>query len=729
MWMRRFPLSHQLDAHDCGAACLQMISRYYGSYHTLQHIRDTCGITKQGVSLRALGVGAEQLGFKSLAVRCSLEDVQERLPLPMIVHWQANHFVVVYRVSSRQVWVADPLKGHVTYALKDFLAGWLEADGSSGLVLCLEPQADFARLKAGQERQASQMLDLLSYFTPYRRSLALVFGLMLVVTLIQVLLPFISKAVIDIGIKTSDTDFIQLVLIGNAVLLLSAMAFNAIRDWVLMHITARVNVALISDYLIKLMKLPISFFETKQLGDILQRAHDHERVRSFLMNHSLALIFSVLTFVLLSVILLIYDAAIFGIFIFGSALYFSWVLLFLKVRKRLDWRLFDLHAQDQSYWVETVEAMADIKVHNHEQLRRWRWEGIQARLYHINRRLQAVSNVQELGAQFIEQLKSMAITFYCAIAVIHGEITLGVMISAQFILGMLHGPLVQFINFIVSAQYARISFLRMREVRQLQDEQQLLSSGASQIVPQEEGLTLRNVHFQYTPTGPMVLTGITAHIPPNKVTAIVGGSGSGKSTLLKLLIRLYAPSYGEVQVGAMNVQAVDLRAWRDKIAVVMQDGKLFNDTIRNNITMDAEEVDPERLQAACRTAQIEQEIYAMPQGFDTVVGEQGRGLSGGQRQRLLIARALYREPRYLFLDEATNALDTVNEARLIEALKAAFEHRTVVVVAHRLSTVRHADQILVLDQGFLVEQGTHEELIKYEGIYHRLVTSQAELLE
>lgn len=729
MIKRRFPLSLQLDAHDCGVASLQMIARYYGSYHSLQHIRDTCGITKQGLSLRTLGIGAEQLGFKALAARCSIRDIQERLPLPLIVHWQSKHFIIVYRISRTHVWVADPLKGYAKYSLKDFELGWIEPNQSSGLVLCLEPQADF--VPSGQEGRphAAHLLDLLSYFTPYKRSLALVFALMLVVTLIQVLLPFISKAVIDVGIKTSDTDFIQLVLIGNAVLLLSSLGFNAIRDWVLMHITARVNVALISDYLIKLMKLPISFFETKQLGDILQRAHDHERVRSFLMNHSLALIFSALTFVLFSIILFIYSTTIFWIFICGSVMYFSWVLLFLKVRKRLDWKLFDLHARDQSYWVETVEAMADIKVNNQEQLRRWRWEEIQAQLYHLNRRLQAISNIQDLGAQFIDQLKGMAITFYCAIAVIHGEITLGVMISAQFILGMLHGPLAQFISFVVSAQYARISFLRMREVRQLPDEQQLLSSASSRIVPQGEGLMLRNIHFQYTATSPMVLTAITAYIPPNKVTAIVGGSGSGKSTLLKLLIRLYAPSYGEVQVGAMNMQAVDLRAWRDNIAVVMQDGKLFNDTIRNNITMEAEELDEQRLQSVCRTAQIEQEIYAMPKGFDTVIGEQERGLSGGQRQRLLIARALYRNPQYLFLDEATNALDTVNEARLIEALNSAFEHRTVVVVAHRLSTVKHADQILVLDQGFLVEQGTHAELLVQEGVYHRLVMSQAALLE
>ncbi len=543
------------------------------------------------------------------------------------------------------------------------------------------------------------------------------------------MLPFISKAVIDVGIKTSDVNFINMVLIGNISILLSVMIFNVIRDWILMHITARVNIALISDYLIKLMKLPVTFFENKLLGDILQRAQDHERIRSFIMNNSLSLIFSILTFVVFSIILLIYNAIIFYIFISGSILYAGWVLLFLNIRKKMDWEYFELLSKNQSYWVETVSSIQDIKIYNYEKHRRWKWEEIQARLYHVNKRVLAITNAQNLGAQFIESIKNMGIVFFCATAVIKGEITFGVMISTQFIIGMLNGPLVQFINFIVSAQYAKISFLRINEIKQLEDEEELLSVGSTTILPENKSLILDNVNFQYTANSPLVLHNIYLHIPENKVTAIVGGSGCGKSTLLKLLVRLYKPSYGDIKMDKMNVNAINLRQWRSMCGVVMQDGKIFSDTILNNIVLDDEHIDYEQLRKVCRIAQIEDEINAMPKGFETNIGENGRGLSGGQKQRLLIARALYRNPQYLFLDEATNALDTINEKKIVEALNNAFLQRTVIVVAHRLSTIRNADQIVVLDKGYIVEVGNHDSLMERKGHYFQMIASQMPSLE
>ena len=547
---------------------------------------------------------------------------------------------------------------------------------------------------------------------------------MLVVTLLQGILPFISKSVIDVGIKTSDKDFINMVLVGNISILVSMMVFNVLRDWILMHITARVNIALISDYLIKLMKLPITFFENKLVGDILQRAQDHERIRNFIMNNSLALIFSVFTFVLFSIILLVYNATIFFIFLSGSVLYVLWVLLFMNIRKKLDWQYFELLSRDQSYWVETIGAMQDIKIYNYDKTRRWKWEGIQAELYHVNKRGLAITNMQNLGAQFIENLKDMGIVFFCASAVIDGKITFGVMISTQFIIGMLNGPLIQFINFIVSAQYAKISFLRMNEIRQLDDEEGLLSIGSTRILPESKEIILDNVHFQYTVNSPFVLKHINLRIPQNKVTAIVGGSGSGKSTLLKLLVRLYNPTYGEIKIGGLNIQSINLRQWRSLSGVVMQDGKLFSETVITNIVLDDEHIDYERLHQCCRIAQIEDDINSMAKGFDTMIGENGRGLSGGQKQRILIARALYRNPQLLFLDEATNALDTVNEAKITAALNESFKDRTVVVIAHRLSTIRNADQIVVMNQGEIVEVGTHEELINNHGYYSELVSSQ-----
>ena len=725
---RRFPIEYQMDSQDCGPASLKMVAKYFGKYYSLQYLRDQCGIHKKGVSLLDLSYGAEHIGLHTLAIKCRTNDVVQQIPFPAIIHWNENHFVVVYHADKKHIWVADPTRGHVKYTHQEFQQGWYPKGKTQGVLLALEPTAHFKDSKAEQEVKKNSFWSILKYFYPYRRNFSVVLTIMLLVTLLQGLLPFISKAVIDVGIQTSDVNFINMVLIGNICILISVMVFNVLRDWILMHITARVNVALISDYLIKLMKLPVTFFENKLLGDILQRAHDHERIRSFIMNNSLALVFSSLTFVLFSIILLYYNPTIFLIFISGSLLYVLWVLLFLKIRKKLDWEYFEIISRDQSYWVETVNAISDIKIYNYEKHRRWKWEEIQAGLYRVNKRVQSVTNIQNLGAQFIESVKNMAIVFFCATAVIRGDITFGVMISTQFIIGMLNGPLVQFINFVISAQYAKISFLRMNEIRQLKDEDELLSVGGTSILPEKKDLTVENVMFRYTATSPLVLKNIYLHIPENKVTAIVGGSGSGKSTLLKLLIRLYQPTYGDIKMGGMNVNAINLREWRSLCGVVMQDGRLFSDTILNNIVLEDEHIDYTRLHESCRIAQIEDEINSMPKGYDTVIGETGRGLSGGQKQRLLIARALYRNPQYLFLDEATNSLDTLNERRIVDALTAAFERRTVVVVAHRLSTIRNADQIVVMHEGKIVEVGDHPHLMEHHGDYYRLVASQAEVL-
>lgn len=718
-----------MDSQDCGPASLKMIAKYFGKYYSLQYLRDKCGITKEGVTLLDLSTGAESIGLHTLALKCKVEDLMLKVPLPAIVHWNENHFIVVYHADKRHFWVSDPVKGHVKYTLDEFRKGWYIKDETMGVLLAVEPTADFNTSKTEREQQKNSMMSMIHYFMPYRKNFMLIFFIMLLVTLLQAVLPFISKAVIDVGIATSDVNFINMVLVGNICILVSVMVFNVMRDWILMHITARVNISLISDYLIKLMKLPVTFFENKLLGDILQRAQDHERIRNFIMNNSLALVFSTLTFVIFSIILLVYNAIIFVIFLSGSILYVLWVLMFLKIRKKLDWQYFELISRNQSYWVETVSAIQDIKIYNYERSRRWKWEEIQAGLYHLNKRVLTVNNMQNLGAQFIDNIKNMAIVFFCATAVISGDITYGIMISTQFIIGMLNGPLIQFINFIVSAQYAKISFLRMNEIRQLDDEEELLSVGSSTILPEHKDITLENVMFQYTANAPLVLQNIYIQIPENKITAIVGGSGSGKSTLLKLLVRLYKPSYGEIKLGGMNIMAVNLRQWRDMCGVVMQDGKLFSDTIVNNIVLDDEKTDRNRLMESCRTAQILDEINSMPKGFDTMIGERGRGLSGGQKQRLLIARALYRNPKFLFLDEATNSLDTINEKKIVDALNSAFENRTVVVIAHRLSTIRNADQIIVLDKGRVVEIGNHDSLMEQKGYYYNLVESQSDKIK
>jgi ATP-binding cassette, subfamily B, bacterial len=719
-----FPFEYQLDSMDCGPACLKIIAKYFGKYYSLQYLRDLCGITREGVSFLDLSYGAEKIGLHTLAVKTDSKNLQTKVPLPCIIHWQNNHFIVVYKASRSKVFVSDPAKGLITYSYSEFETGWYNKTEKSGALLAIEPMADFMQRDIEDKTERKKTFEnIFGYFRPYRKSFSTIFIVMIIATVLQGLLPFISKAVIDVGIQTQDLNFINLVLIANIVIILSVAFSSAVRDWLLMHITARVNISLISDYLIKLMELPVTFFENKMIGDILQRAQDHERIRNFIMNSSINLVFSTLTFITFSVVLLIFNSTIFYIFLAGSLLYIGWVLAFLKVRKKLDWEYFSLISQNQSYWVETVGAIQDIKINNYEKPKRWKWENIQVKLYKLNLKVLNITNLQNIGAQFIQSLKNLAITFWCAKAVIAGEITFGVMISTQFIIGMLNAPLTQFIGFIISAQYAKISFLRINEIHQLKNEEDILVTNRLNIT-ENKSLAIKNVSFQYSPNSPFVLKQINLIIPEGKTTAIVGGSGSGKSTLLKLILRLYQPSYGEIFIGNMNISNVSLREWRNQCGVVLQDGKIFNDTILNNITLDDNEIDFSRLKEAVRIAHIAGEIEQMPQGYQTKIGEVGRGLSGGQKQRLLIARALYKSPALLLLDEATNSLDSLNEHLIVQALSHAFEKRTVVVIAHRLSTIMNADQIVVLKDGFVIEIGNHQELMKKQKHYFDLVNKQ-----
>lgn len=734
MNLKTFPIDRQLDLMDCGPASLKMIAKYYGKYYSLQYLRDLCGNTREGVSLTGISHGAEAIGLRTLAAHCTIDKIIEKVPLPIIIHWDNSHFVVLYDVRERKgrkskFYVADPAKGKVVYDQDEFEDKWIKKNEnkSSGVALLLEPQADFKQRQASEKAERGRHLEnIMGYFLPYKKSFVYLGIVMLLITGMQAVLPFISKAVIDVGIQTQDVSFINIVLIANLALIISITLSSAVRDWILQHMSSRINIALISDYLIKLMKLPVSFFENKMMGDILQRANDHERIRSFIMNNSLNLVFSALTFFIFSVVLLIYNATIFYIFVGGSILYILWVMAFLRLRKKLDWDYFELTAKNQSYWVETIGGIQDIKINNYEQAKRWKWEGIQARLFKVNLRMLGINNVQNLGASFIDSVKNLLITFFCAKAVIAGEITFGVMISTQFIIGMLNGPVQQFISFMVSFQFAQISFMRLNEIQVLKDEDEDTGNNDLNLTGNRD-IIVKNVSFQYTHASPIILKNIHLVIPQGKVTAIVGDSGSGKSTLLKLLLRLYKPSYGEILIGGMNINNVGLRQWRDRCGAVMQDGKIFNDTILNNIVLDDEKFDQERLIKAVSTANIGNEIEQLPLGYQTKMGEDGRGLSGGQKQRVLIARALYKNPDILFFDEATNALDTINEQKITSALDEVFHGKTVIVVAHRLSTIRKADQIIVMKDGQVMEVGNHESLMEREGRYYQLVESQSEM--
>lgn len=725
--IRRFPQERQYDKMDCGPTCLKIVAKHYGRFYSLQFLRELCSVTKEGVSLADLIYTADKIGLKSHAVKCTVNDLKTQINLPVILHWGESHFVVLYKIKGNKIYISDPAKGKIVYGLEAFQKKWLK-ENNKGVALLLQPSTHFKTINIEESvEQKNGLFDFLKYFSNYKRILFLLLLVMGIITVLNLFLPFISRSVIDIGVSKRDLKFIEMILLANLALIVCSFFATVVRDWIILQVSNRVSVNIISDYLAKLLRLPFSFFENKHPGDILQRAHDHERIRSFIMGNSLNIIFSLLSFSAFILVLLIYNVPVFLIFMGGTITYLVWIFLFFKARKQVDMNYFALMGKDQGFWIETINNIQEIKINNHETARKLKWDEIQAKIFKQNLQMQSITNRQNSGAQVIDNLKNVSITFYCAMLVIDSKMTLGELISIQMILGLLNGPIQQLVQFFLSFQMAKLSFNRIREIKSLNDEDQnennnnelLFSSGA---------LRFSNVYFQYSPRQPYVLQNLNFTIPDGKITAIVGDSGSGKSTILKLLLRLYEPSSGDVKIGDMNYKHINISHWRNQCGSVFQDGKIFNDTVLNNIVMNAEDVDYELLKQVVGAANMTGEIENMPLGYKTKIGENGRGISGGQKQRILIARALYRNPKYVFLDEATNALDSINEKKIVNSLSRLFINKTVVVVAHRLSTIVNADQIIVMKDGRIIEKGNHQTLMEQKGYYYLLFESQINVL-
>lgn len=733
----KFYIQHQHDAMDCGAACLVMIAAHYGRYYSQSVIQNLCQTTRIGVSMQTISRAAESIGFRTIGGKFTFDLLLKKRPFPCILHWRQSHFVVLYKVSSsffsKQKYlfhVADPAFGLVTFTLKEMQESWIsiqENDGEKGVALLFEPNHSFQGGVSNGDSKGHKGVDLLlSYFKRYRGYLGQLGLGLLMGSLIQLTFPFLTQAIVDQGVGSRDLAFIYVILLAQTMLIFSRTAVEFVRNWLLLHISVRINLSLISDFLVKLMRLPMSYFDSKRMGDILQRMSDHERVEHFITSRSPETIFSFITLLIFSIVLLRYNIPIFLVFLVGSLLYGGWITLFLRKRKELDYRFFNVKSRNQSTTYQLVSGMQEIKLQGCSNRKRWEWEDLQADMLELHTLALKLEQRREAGNVLINESKNLAITVMAATSVVEGSMTLGMMLATQYIIGQLSVPIEKSVRFILDAQEAKISLERINEIHQEKNE----VNEEHLIPPDFDGgsIEFRNLSFQYDGfRSSKVLNNISFTIPQGKVTAIVGCSGSGKTTLLKLLLRYYEPIEGEIFIGEYNLSLLDPEWWRLQCGAVMQDGYIFSDSIARNIAIDDNDIDLDRLYYSSKIANIYDTIMSLPLKFNTLIGAEGQGLSQGQKQRLLIARSVYRRPQYLLFDEATNALDSNNERAIVENLRHYYRGKTVVVIAHRLSTVRDADQIIVMDEGRIIEMGVHESLINLQGKYYQLVKNQLEM--
>ena len=733
--MRKFPFVKQHDAMQCGVACLEMVCRNYGRQFPISMLSQICHVTSEGVSMLGISEAANEIGFHSVCVRTTVDNLS-LAPLPCILHWNQNHFVVLYKVrKGKRFYIADPGKGLIKYSLDDFKNHWVSTRSGGedkGIAMLLEPTPLFYTLKAdeieeGENDNPRSFRFLFGYVRKYKRYFGQVVLGLTVGSLLQLVLPFLTQSIVDVGIRNQDIGFIWLILLGQLMLTFSSTAIDFIRRWLLLHISMRINISLVSDFFIKLLKLPMSFFDTKLLGDLMQRMGDHSRVNGFLTGQTLTIAFSLFSFAVFSVVLFLYNWQIFAIFLLGSILYAAWMMLFLRRRKVLDYELFEQQAINNNKTYEFLTSMQEIKLQDCEQRRRWEWEDTQADLFGVQMKSLKLQQTQEAGSILINEMKNIVITVVAAAAVIHGQMTLGMMLAVQYIIGQLNSPVEQLMGFFYSLQDVRISLERINEIHRAEDENGKRGLHTA-LDDSSKGIDIDGIMFKYDPHAlTKTLDDVTIHIPKGKVTAIVGASGSGKTTLVKLMLGYYPVLEGQISIGGTDISTLNKKWWRRQCGVVMQDGVIFSESIARNIAVDDGEIDEQRLLKASQIACIHEYVMSLPLKYNTKIGRDGVGLSQGQKQRILIARAVYKNPDYIFLDEATNSLDANNERAIVENLDRFYKGKTVVVVAHRLSTVKNADQIVVIDHGRVVEIGDHEELIERRGAYYNLVRNQFEL--
>lgn len=727
--MNRFKLVRQHDAMECGIASLAMICAYYGKTVSLSSLSKICMPTHEGVSLKGIKDAATLLGLETMTGSLSIEDIR-KVNKPLILHWHQNHFVVLYKISKngKYFFVADPAKGKVRYSLSRFKHYWISTPKGyeeKGVAMFIDTTPAFYQIE--ENRDAGYSLRFIySYIARYRKYFFQIIIGLLLGSILQLCLPFLTQWIVDIGVVNRDITLIWLILLGELLIVIGRTSTDFIRRWLLLHISMRINITLVSDFFIKLLKLPMSFFDSKMRGDLLQRINDHSRVQTFLTSQTLGMIFSLFNFFVFGIVLLYYSRLIFSFFLIGSVVYGIWISSFLKKRRSLDYEVFEHQATNQNLTYQFISNMQEIKLQDCEQRRRWEWEDVQADLFTVQMKTLQLQQTQEAGSIFINELKNILITVFAATSVIKGRLTLGEMLAIQYIVGQLNSPIQQFISFIYSLQDLKISLERINEIHCGENEEK--ERDQMDCFKKGKTIVLDHISFRYDPhVSKKTIDNVSFCIPEGKITAIVGPSGSGKTTLIKLMLGYYVVEDGKITISGQNINKYSMKWWRRHCGVVMQDGVIFSESIARNIAVDDGPVDIENLEASAKIANIHNHIMGLPMKYHTKVGVDGVGLSQGQKQRILIARAVYKNPDFIFLDEATNALDAKNERAIVDNLNEFYKGRTVVVVAHRLSTVKNADQIIVLDGGKVAEIGNHSTLIEKRGVYYNLVKNQLEL--
>ncbi|CAL2106850.1 ABC transporter ATP-binding protein [Tenacibaculum sp. 190524A02b] len=728
MKKENFPFYRQLDYRDCGPTCLRMVAKFHGKSFSREFLREKASITREGVTMAGIADAAEIIEMRTLGMRLSLDSVVNEAPTPFIVPWRQKHFVVVYKTSKTKVFVADPAQGLLEYSHQEFHKAWTNAPDNNGFVLLLEPNAKFHTQEESTSKNQGFSF-LIPYIKPYKKLIYQLFIGLTVGTLIQFILPFLIQSVVDIGVNTQDISFIYLILMAQLVLFVSQTLVRIFREWLLLHVTSRFNIKMISDFLYKMLKLPIPYFETRNTGEHLQRVNDHNRIQNFVSSSTFNMVYSLVLFLVFSAVLAFYNLTIFVVFLIGAIAYVGWTFFFLKKRAELDFKRFDELSQSQTSLVQIINGVKEIKVNNSQRKNRWKWEQIQISLFKTSLSSLQLAQYQSIGSSFINELKNILITFLSATAVVQGNITLGMMLSIQYIVGQLNLPLSNFISFIQVWQDAKISLERLLQVHNKEDEDAKNENKVKEL-PSSKDIVIKDLWFRYGgKSKPFVLKGLNCTLPEGKTTAIVGASGSGKTTLLKLLLKFYQPTQGSITVNTTDLSVVNNDFWRMNCGAVLQDTFIFNDTIAGNISESEQNeiLDREKLLQASHIANINGFIEKLPNKYNTELGTSGIRLSGGQEQRIMIARAVYKNPFFVFFDEATSALDANNEKVIMENLNAFIKNRTSVIVAHRLSTVKNADNIIVLEDGEIVEEGNHQQLTQQRGKYYKLVKNQLEL--